>query len=172
MKKQQTGSTLLLLMVVILISLTATVTLIQTFNWQAKKSAERRVVDNSILILYALNDYFLAECSAAGNNSSAVTAPSSVDVLVAQGYLPERNYKLPFGGSYSLGIAHQGDGTILSVSFTALDADHATRLSRYGVDQATVEVSGSAVRFSRRTSQFDESDYRQDALAFQGQVCF
>lgn len=170
--KHQKGTAIILVIVGILISLTATVTLIQAFNWRAKMSAEHRIVDDSMLILYALNDYFLAECSAAGNDSSAVTAPSSVDVLVAQGYLPQRSYKLPDGGSYSLGLTHAGDGTTLSVSFTARDADHATRLSRYGEGQAIAEVSGSAVRFSRRTTHFDESDYRQDALAFQGQVCF
>jgi hypothetical protein len=167
---KQTGSTLIILLIIFLIAIGGTIILMASQQAAARRHVEQRVVANAELALIAYNDYFIAECSAAGN-SNAVTAPGSVSFLVSQGYLPKGNYQNPFGNDFVLSIAHTGDGTVLTIEVDARDADQAQRLSHYSSGVEIVQVSGNAVRFSRRILQFEESDYRQDASAFEGKLC-
>lgn len=168
--RKQDGSTLLLLMIFMLMVVASFATLIRSYELSARSAAEKKVVSRAELILIGFNDFFIAECSGAGNNSNAVTAPETVSDLVQQGFLPKGQYVNPFG-DYELMITHQGDGTTLTVEITARDAEQAMRLSRYASGRGTVVVSGNAVRISRRTIQFEDSDYRQDASVFQSKLC-
>lgn len=167
--RRQDGSTLLLLMIFMLMVVGAFATLIRSYELSARAASERKVVSKAEVILIGFNDFFIAECSGAGN-SNAVTAPETVSDLVQQGFLPKGQYSNPFG-DYQLMITHQGDGTTLTVEITARDAEQAKRLSRYANGHGTVVVSGNAVRISRRTTQFEDSDYRQDASVFQSKLC-
>ena len=167
---KQTGSTLIILLILILIAIGGTTILTASQQAAARRHVEQRTVANAELVLTAFNDYFIAECSAAGN-SNAVTAPGSVSSLVSQGLLPKGDYTNPFGNDFVLSIAHTGDGTVLTIEVNTRDAGQAQRLSRYSFGVGTVQVSGNAVRFSRRILQFEESDYRQDASAFEGKLC-
>lgn len=165
---KQKGFMVLVLVVTLLILSTAAVILGKSYQMRVNNQRERWVAQNAIITLHALDDYFLAECSEA--NSRAVTAPGSVDELIEEGYLPARNYDNPFGTSFSFGFDTSSNATILYVEFTVRDANQAKRLTRYGSDRAAVEATGSTVRFSRRTSQYDSSSYRQDEVAFHGDL--
>lgn len=162
------GFMAIILVATLLILTTAAVILGKSYQMRVNNERERWVAGNAIIVLHALDDYFLAECSEA--HSRAVTAPGSVNELVEEGYLPARNYDNPFGSSFSFGFDTSSNATILYVEFTVRDANQAKRLTRYGSVQAKAEATGSAVRFSRRTSQYDSSSYRQDEVAFHGDL--
>jgi hypothetical protein len=167
---KQKGSVLVIVLMFILLAIGGTITLMKSMEARARMEIERNVFSNAQLILVAFNDYFIAECSAAGN-SNAVTAPGSVSSLVSLGYLPKGTYKNPFGNDFSLSLSHAGVGTVLTITVMTRDAEQASRMSRYASGAESIQVSGNAVRISRRVMQFEESDYRQDASAFEGKLC-
>lgn len=167
---KQNGSILVIVLISILLAIGGTITLMKSMDARARMQIELEVINKAQLILVAYNDYFIAECSAAGN-SNAVTAPGSVSSLVSLGYLPKGSYSNPFGSDFLLSLSHAGVGTVLTITVKTRDAEQASRMSRYASGAVSIQVSGNAVRISRRVMQFEESDYRQDASAFEGKLC-
>lgn len=164
---KQKGFMVLILVVTLLILTTSTAILVRSYQMRLNNDRERGVSQNALIALRGLDDYFLAECSEA--QSRAVAAPGSVNELIKGGFLPARNYDNPFGSSFSFGFDTSGTATILSVQFSVRDAEQAKRLARLS-GSASAVATGSTVRYSRRTSQYDSSDYRQDEVAINGDL--